>query len=72
MGFWAVRMAIGIGLLLVLAMLLGAVYLIRPRRLRFTVGVPRVLELTLEVESDRPTIAEPHGAEYEGSEPLAP
>lgn len=47
-----VRVAVVLGLLLVLAMLLAAVHLTRPRRLRFSLGVPRVFEVRLEVEND--------------------
>lgn len=47
-------MALGIAFVVVLLILLGAVYVIRPRRFRFSLGVPKVFEVRLEVDNDDP------------------
>jgi hypothetical protein len=49
-----VHVAVAVGFLLVLAMLLVAAYVMRPRSLRFRLGVPRVFEVNLEIDNSDP------------------
>ena len=47
-------MALGIAFVVVLVILLCAVHVTRPKRFRFSLGVPKVFEVRLEIDNDDP------------------